>query len=300
MWAVANPESHSNYQHSMSRPSHYRRLDWSTIAGLVVAFFGIGTGGFLEGIGWQDLLHLSPFLIVVGGTASGVLISTTWKTLCLVARNIELLFIDDYSSHTLQLDIINGILQKPPAGFTSKVADVKSFARRAPPRLLPAELCSYDEVDRQFLRDRLELEVELDERFSNDLPQVLGRAAGYAPTAGVVAAVIGLMHVMQNFHDLQQVGRGIAVAFSGTIYGLLAANVIFLPCAGKLQSRLAAKQLEKKWILAGLPDRRTQRRDKTFGEASGKTEIQHDRKPAAVPAHTLVPRRILLNELKEA
>src|SRR5256885_1213510 len=105
----------------------------------------------------------------------------------------------------------------------------------------PQELRKIAELD-------LDNELEREERF----PQVFESAGGFSPTVGIIGAVLGLIQVMQHLDKLDEVGRGIAVAFVATIYGVGAANLILLPVAGKLRIRLCEEQVQKEMVLEGV------------------------------------------------
>ncbi|HEY3789529.1 MAG TPA: MotA/TolQ/ExbB proton channel family protein, partial [Urbifossiella sp.] len=87
------------------------------------------------------------------------------------------------------------------------------------------------------IREIMELEIDLFEQNAESEAKVFEAAGGYAPTIGIIGAVLGLIQVMKNLANVDEVGRGIAVAFVATIYGVGAANIFFLPAAGKLKAR---------------------------------------------------------------
>jgi chemotaxis protein MotA len=98
------------------------------------------------------------------------------------------------------------------------------------------------------------LEAELDSIAESDeqVPRVFEAAGGFAPTCGIIGAVLGLIQVMQHLQNIDEVGRGIAVAFVATIYGVGSANLFFLPSAGKLKIRIREEQLMRELILEGV------------------------------------------------
>jgi chemotaxis protein MotA len=81
---------------------------------------------------------------------------------------------------------------------------------------------------------------------------VFESAGGFAPTIGIIGAVLGLIQVMQHLDNIGEVGRGIAVAFVATIYGVGAANLFFLPCAGKIKMRIRQDQVRREMMLEGV------------------------------------------------
>jgi len=94
-----------------------------------------------------------------------------------------------------------------------------------------------DGIDSAKIRDIMELEIQLFEESVEAEAKVFEAAGGYSPTIGIIGAVLGLIQVMKNLANIDEVGRGIAVAFVATIYGVASANLIFLPAANKLKAR---------------------------------------------------------------
>ena len=98
------------------------------------------------------------------------------------------------------------------------------------------------------------MELQLDYRGEKDarIPKVFEAAGGFAPTIGILGAVIGLIQVMQRLENINEVGKGIAVAFVATIYGVGSANILFLPCAGRIKMLMQRKQVLRELILDGV------------------------------------------------
>jgi len=102
------------------------------------------------------------------------------------------------------------------------------------------------------LRKIMELQIENHFELEEKLPAVFESAGGFSPTIGIIGAVMGLIQVMQRLDHMDEVGRGIAVAFVATIYGVGAANIFFLPVAGKLRLRIREEQVLKEMALEGV------------------------------------------------
>jgi chemotaxis protein MotA len=109
-----------------------------------------------------------------------------------------------------------------------------------------------DGTDLQELRKMMELDINLRELASESEARVWEAAGGYAPTIGIIGAVMGLIQVMKNLEDTKAVGHGIAVAFVATVYGVASANIFFLPVANKLRGRTREAALLKDLILEGV------------------------------------------------
>jgi len=98
----------------------------------------------------------------------------------------------------------------------------------------------------------LELQIDTEDQAGEAEAKVFESAGGYAPTIGIIGAVLGLIQVMQHLDNITEVGRGIAVAFVATIYGVGAANLFFLPCSGKIKMRIRQEQIVREMMLEGV------------------------------------------------
>ena len=102
------------------------------------------------------------------------------------------------------------------------------------------------------LRNTMELELDNKEEQEEKIPQLFESAGGFSPTIGIIGAVLGLIQVMQHLDKIDEVGRGIAVAFVATLYGVGAANLILLPAAGKLKIRIRDEHIIREMMLEGV------------------------------------------------
>ena len=109
-----------------------------------------------------------------------------------------------------------------------------------------------DGTEPQEIRKMMELELDNQSEHEEHLPRVFESAGGFSPTIGIIGAVLGLIQVMQHLDDISEVGRGIAVAFVATIYGVGSANLFFLPAAGKIKIRIRQEQIRREMMLEGV------------------------------------------------
>jgi chemotaxis protein MotA len=109
-----------------------------------------------------------------------------------------------------------------------------------------------DGTDLQEIRKMMETDIILAEQAIESEAKVWEAAGGYAPTVGIIGAVLGLIQVMKHLEDIKEVGHGIAVAFVATVYGVGTANILFLPIANKLRSRMRAATLLRDMTLDGV------------------------------------------------
>ena len=113
-------------------------------------------------------------------------------------------------------------------------------------------MLAVDGTEPSELRKIMEIEIENRAEDEERIPAVFESAGGFSPTIGIIGAVLGLIQVMQHLDKIEEVGRGIAVAFVATIYGVGAANLILLPSAGKLKLRIQEERVHKEMMLEGV------------------------------------------------
>jgi chemotaxis protein MotA len=109
-----------------------------------------------------------------------------------------------------------------------------------------------DGTDLEAIRKTMELELEVEADRGRAEARVFEAAGGYAPTIGIIGAVLGLIQVMKHLQNIEEVGHGIAVAFVATVYGVGSANLLFLPAAGKIRGRLEQSLRMKELVLDGV------------------------------------------------
>jgi chemotaxis protein MotA len=122
----------------------------------------------------------------------------------------------------------------------------------ADPFLRKAMNLAVDGTDLQEIRKMLELEMDIESQTAEAEAKVFESAGGYAPTIGIIGAVLGLIQVMKNLANIDEVGHGIAVSFVATVYGVGSANLFFLPVAQKIKARQSAHLKRKELILEGV------------------------------------------------
>ena len=126
------------------------------------------------------------------------------------------------------------------------------LAKIQDPFLKDSLMLAIDGVNATDLRKMMELQLDYEGEKDERIPKVFDAAGGYAPTIGIIGAVMGLIQVMQHLQDINEVGKGIAVAFVATIYGVASANFFFLPWAGKLRIRLRERQVIQEMTLEAV------------------------------------------------
>jgi chemotaxis protein MotA len=227
-----------------------RKLDLATAAGVVVSLGGIVGGLLIEGGKIRDILQFTAAMIVLGGTAGAVLVSTPLKTLSGGLKRFRAVVID--SAPLLAGEIEELIRYATKARKNGLVSLEEDALKIEDPFLRKALNLAVDGTDLQEIRKMLELDIGVEEQQAEAEAKIFDTAGGYAPTIGIIGAVMGLIQVMKNLANIDEVGHGIAVAFVATVYGVGSANLLFLPAASKIKARAHCETQRKELILEGI------------------------------------------------
>tara|TARA_R110002072_G_scaffold58761_1_gene149408 strand:+ start:1952 stop:2689 length:738 start_codon:yes stop_codon:yes gene_type:complete len=225
-------------------------LDILTILGVIIGFGSILGGNFMDGGHLSALINGPAALIVLGGTIGAVLLQSPAKIF--------------FGS----LKLLSWVLFPPKLKLKqsiTKIIEWSEIARRE--GLLGLEAVVDDEEDEfakkgmqllvdgaepEVIRDILMLELEALEERQLLSAKVFESMGSYAPTIGIIGAVMGLIHVMQNLSDPSKLGAGIATAFVATIYGVGLANLLFIPMASKLKVQIQAYSQSREMMIEGI------------------------------------------------
>jgi len=225
-------------------------VDKSTFAGLLLAIGGILTGLMLEGGSVAQILQPTAAMIVLGGTIGAVMVQFPLRVVLKSFRALAGVFFElEGDLQAVITEIVGYANQARKKGIISLDSELPNIKD---PFLRKFLMLAVDGSEPQELRKMMELELDNQEAHEERIPQVFESAGGFSPTIGIIGAVLGLIQVMQHLDNITEVGRGIAVAFVATIYGVGAANILFLPCAGKLKIRMQAGQLKRAMMLEGV------------------------------------------------
>lgn len=225
-------------------------MDKSSWGGLLLAVCGIMGGLLLEGGHLAQVLQPTAALIVCGGTLGAVLLQFPLPVVVDAFRRLAQVFFEpkhDPQSQVRQL--VRYAQQARREGIVSLDAELDKVVD---PFLKKALMLAVDGTEPQELRGIMELDLDSQAEHDEEIPQVFESAGGFSPTIGIIGAVLGLIQVMQHLDKIDEVGRGIAVAFVATIYGVGAANLFFLPSAGKLKIRLREEMMLREMTLEGV------------------------------------------------
>ncbi len=226
------------------------KLDLATAGGTLLAVAGLIGGLLLEKGQVGDIAQYTAAIIVGGGTMGAVLISTPLSVVKGAARRIKSIFFDTSVSTDGLIDRIVAYAAKARKGGLVSLEDDADLV--ADPFLRKALHLAVDGTDLQEMRKLLELQIMIEERTAEAEAKVFENAGGYSPTIGIIGAVMGLIQVMKNLANIDEVGHGIAVAFVATVYGVGAANLFLLPAANKIKMRIEEEAQRKDLIVEGV------------------------------------------------
>jgi chemotaxis protein MotA len=226
------------------------RPDFASIAGLILAVGGILAGLTMEGGKVSDVTQVTAMIIVLGGTMGAVMVTSPLSALLGAAKGLKNVFFEEVIHTEAAIDEIIAYATK--ARKSSIISLEDDLPNIQDPFLQKALTLAVDGMDLQELRKMMELELVQSEKRAEAEAKVFEAAGGYSPTIGIIGAVLGLIQVMKHLENIEEVGRGIAVAFVATVYGVAVANLFFLPAANKLKSRLSNEVQAKELLLEGV------------------------------------------------
>ncbi len=225
-------------------------MDKGTWGGIVIALAGIIGGMTIEGGKIGQILQPTAAMIVLGGTIGAVMIAFPLPVVMASFKRLTQVFLETTNDpEKLIKEIVRYVQTARKEGIVALDSELETIEN---PFLKKSLMLAIDGTEPRELRNIMELEMDNQSEHEERIPQVFEAAGGFAPTIGILGAVIGLIQVMQHLNDISEVGRGIAVAFVATIYGVGSANLFFLPAAGKLRIRIRQEELTREMILEGV------------------------------------------------
>ncbi|UJF33171.1 flagellar motor protein [Paenibacillus hexagrammi] len=225
-------------------------MDLTTILGLVLGLAGLIGGYMWDGGHLGSLFIPSAMLIVFGGTFGAVAVSFPGRILTKVPQALRIAFMKTESdpSHTIE-EIVDMATVARREGVLALEQRAQEHAN---PFLKEGLMMVVDGTDPELARQILELEMDAIEHEKENMSKIFESAGGYAPTMGIIGTVMGLIHVLGNLDDPSSLGPAIAVAFTATLYGVMSANLIYLPIANKIKLRSKEETSEMELMLEGI------------------------------------------------
>jgi chemotaxis protein MotA len=225
-------------------------MDIGTIVGLVIAAAAIVLGLLLEGGKVGQILQPTAALIVFGGTFGAILVQFPVQVVLAALRSIVSIFVVPKSDpRGVIQEIVTIAFKARREGIVSLDSELDKIEN---PFMKKALMLAVDGTEPEELRKMMELEMENQGENEDNIPKVFESAGGFSPTIGIIGAILGLIQVMQHLDNIDEVGKGIAVAFVATVYGVGAANLILLPASGKLRIRIREEQVIREMMLEGV------------------------------------------------
>jgi len=225
-------------------------FDMSTLGGIMIAIGGLLFGLLLDGGKLAQVIQPTAALIVFGGTLGAVMVQFPLRVMIQALAHLKDVFLNrEPESDELVNNLLRYAYKARKEGLLSLDAEL---AKIKDPFLNESLMLAVDGVSAAELRKMMELQLDYRGEKDERIPKVFEAAAGFAPTIGILGAVMGLIQVMQRLHDINAVGKGIAVAFVATIYGVGSANLLFLPWAGKIRIRIRERQVIQEMTLEAV------------------------------------------------
>lgn len=225
-------------------------MDKASVTGIILAVGGILAGLWLEGGNLGQILQPTAAMIVFGGTLGAIMLQFPLPVVVAAVRRLGPVFFGPRRDPEAMIQQLMKYAQR--ARRDGIVSLDKELEEIADPFLKKSLMLAVDGTEPEELRSIMELELSNHEEYEEQVPQVFESAGGFAPTIGIIGAVLGLIQVMQHLDKIEEVGRGIAVAFVATIYGVGSANLLYLPISGKMKIRIRQEQIVREMTLEGV------------------------------------------------
>jgi chemotaxis protein MotA len=225
-------------------------MDKASVGGVLLAIVGIVAGLLIEGGNLGQILQPTAALIVFGGTMGAVLLQFPMSTVIAAFRSLAHIFTAPNKHNDQLIRLLVAFANKARRnGVVSLDADLQTIQD---PFLKQSLMLAVDGTEPSELRRIMRVSLDSTTENKEQLPAVFESAGGFSPTIGILGAVLGLIQVMQHLDNISEVGRGIAVAFVATIYGVGIANLFFLPLAGKMRIRIRDDHQSREMMLEGV------------------------------------------------
>lgn len=222
-------------------------MDWSSLSGIAIALIGILLGQAIEGGQIGSLIQPAAFMIVICGTFGAVLLQTNTANFIagvLMARQIFSTPVDDRKALANRINLWSHFARKEGIFMLEPY-----LKKETEPFIKKGLQLMIDGTPPEKIRQICAIDIHFYEVQQRNAARIWHAAGGYSPTVGILGAVLGLIHVMENLSDPAKLGSGIAVAFVATIYGVGFANLIFLPISNKLKEQIHHEVMRREMLL---------------------------------------------------
>lgn len=225
-------------------------MDRASVMGIIFGIAAIVGGNLFEGGRLDSIMQLTAAVIVFGGTFGAVLLSFPLRDILKAISSLRDIFMDGKTNPETSINSIirysNIVRRKGLIALEPEISKIKDYFLRKALKL------AVDGMGPKILKEAMEQENITYEEERRRISRVFETAGGFAPTIGIIGAVLGLIQVMENLSDPSRLGSGIAVAFVATIYGVGSANLILLPISKKLLNKLNHELSVREIVLEGV------------------------------------------------
>lgn len=225
-------------------------MDLATIFGLIMGFGAVLLANWIKGGTVMDVYNLPAILMIIGGTLGATTVSFSLHDMMQLPAAIGRAFVAARREPYALIDHFVALVEKARReGLLALQDDIGAIED---PLLATGVTLVVDGTEPDAVADQLEAQIESRVHPDKVGVDMLEKAGGYSPTIGIIGAVLGLVHTLKQVEDLSKIGPSIAVAFLATFYGILFANLLWLPLAGKLRHRINQERQVGEMIITGL------------------------------------------------
>jgi chemotaxis protein MotA len=225
-------------------------VDITTIVGIVLGLTAVVGGALLEGLHISAITQPTAAIIVLGGTIGATTLSFPLRVILGAGKACVKAFLEP---KTKNASVIAEIIAYANKARKDGLISLETLIPTASDDFLKKAMSlAVDGTDPKVLKETMEIELNQQEEAGENEAKVFEAAGGFSPTIGIIGAVLGLIHVMQNLSDPGKLGEGIAVAFVATVYGVGTANLIYLPLASKMKMKHKMAMTAKEMMLEGV------------------------------------------------
>lgn len=239
-----------NGMHGSSKRRFWIVVDITSLIGILLGMAAVFGGAVLEGLPISAIIQPTAFIIVFGGACGAIMLQSPQSDLINAVKGLSVIFlgVKEKPAQTAEM-LVNLALKARKEGLLALQGEITQIQD---PFLRKGLELMTDGTDPHLLRDLLETELSLFEEEVTHASKVWEGFGAYTPTVGIIGAVLGLIHVMENLNDPSKIGGGIAVAFVATVYGVAGANLLFIPFGGKLKGNQRTTILTRAMMIEGI------------------------------------------------
>ncbi len=226
------------------------RMDIALIGGLAMAFLSIIVSTVMDGNSFGPLIGPSSFVLVFFGALGSAMSSLDKEDLGRIVpsilKSIKGASFDNSATVTMMAQLADVARREGVLALESRLGEIEDeFLKKGTQLIL-------DGVDSERVEETLMIHMEAVGTRHKKMISFHEAVGGYMPTFGMIGTVIGLINMLGNLADPSQLGAGMAVALLTTLYGVIFANMMFLPFASKLKLISDAEQASMQVVIDGI------------------------------------------------